>query len=179
MNHWTRICALLLGLMLAGGAQAQRLEAMPGYVDFGRLSDLSDTPPKVEVTLSGVLLQFFAVALEEEDADLAQTLGKLASIRVSVFDLEEHSAKQARQEADRIASKLTADAWERTVLVRDEESTVHMFIKTANDAIAGMTVMVVEPSSEAVFINIVGEIDPAQLGRVASKFGVSLNDMDF
>jgi len=178
MNHRMRVTLLLLALLGSGPVWADRLENLPGYVDFSGLVDLSNAPPKVEVTLSGVLLQFFAVALEEEDADLAQTLGKLASIRVSVFDLEESSAKQARVEADRIASRLSADAWERTVLVRDEESTVHMFIKPDADRIAGMTVMVVEPSSEAVFINIVGEIDPAQLGRVASKFGVSIDALD-
>ncbi len=171
---------MVFSLLLASSvaAQSASLKAQPGYVDFSGLSELSSSPPKVEVSLSGALLKFFGEAAKEEDAELAATLSKLMSIRVSVFELDSTRVEQARDEANRIASRLAADDWERTVLVRDEDATVHMFIKSSADSIAGMTVMVVEPGSEAVFINIVGEIDPAQLGRVASRFGVSLDDVD-
>ena len=41
-----------------------------------------------------------------------------------------------------------------------------------------MTVVTIDSGGEAVFMNIVGEIDPTQLGRVASRFGVDLDDID-
>ena len=51
-------------------------------------------------------------------------------------------------------------------------------MKTVGSKVAGMAVMVIEPGSDAVFMNIVGEIDPAQLGQVASRFGVDINDLN-
>jgi hypothetical protein len=40
------------------------------------------------------------------------------------------------------------------------------------DRIAGLVVMAVEPGDEAAFVNIVGDIDPAQIGRLGRKFDI-------
>jgi hypothetical protein len=48
---------------------------------------------------------------------------------------------------------------------------VRVYVKMKDKLMTGMTVMVID-ESEAVFINIAGSIDPAQLGRVARMVGV-------
>jgi len=47
-----------------------------------------------------------------------------------------------------------------------------------DDVIDGVVVMVVSPEKEggeAVFINIVGEIDPEKIGKVAETLDIDLN----
>jgi hypothetical protein len=168
--------ALLLGASMSIQA-SDSLSAQPGYVDFGDLSAISANEPAVEISLGGALLRFLAAAIANEDQELADTLGKLRSIRISVFELQPEDLTDATARAIAISKQLEADGWEGAVVVNSKDSLIRMYMKTHKDRVAGMTVMVIEPESDAVFINIVGEIDPAQLGRITNNFGVSLEDL--
>ena len=170
-------CAtLLLGFSLSTQANDD-LSQQPGYVDFGDLGAISASEPEVEISLGGALLRFLGAAIAEEDQELANTLGKLRSIRISVFELEPEDLADATARAIAVSKQLESDGWEPAVIITSDDAIVRMYMKTVKGLVAGMTVMVIEPESDAVFINIVGEIDPAQLGRVTSKFGVSLDDL--
>ncbi|MDX1571339.1 MAG: DUF4252 domain-containing protein [Xanthomonadales bacterium] len=169
------ILVLLLTALSAGTALAQPLDGVPGYVDFGDLAGVTGAEPAVEISLGQALLSFISAAAREEDPELADALGRLRSIRLNVFQLDADSLPNARKRAGEIARRLEQDFWEPAVSVRSEDSTIHMYMKSEGDRVAGMTVMMVGQDGEAVFMNIVGEIDPAQLGRVAARFGVDLN----
>lgn len=174
--------ALCIGALLMLGISmpilaADSLNLQPGYVDFGDLSAISDKPPEVEISLGGALLRFLAAAIEGEDKDLADTIGKLRSIRISVFELQPEDLADATARALAISKQLEAGGWESAVVINSEDTLVRMYMMMHNDKVAGMTVMVIEPESNAVFINIVGEIDPAQLGRVTNQFGLSLDNL--
>ena len=41
-----------------------------------------------------------------------------------------------------------------------------------NETLTGLVVMSVQENKEAVFVNIVGEIDPAKLGKLSDKFNI-------
>jgi hypothetical protein len=58
------------------------------------------------------------------------------------------------------------------VRVREGEERVDILLKLKNDSIVGLVIFVVSPEGEAVFVNIVGELDPALLGRLAAQFNV-------
>ena len=48
------------------------------------------------------------------------------------------------------------------------------------DNIDGLVVMVVSDDDEAVFVNVVGTIDPAQIGRIGHSFRIdALDDIDW
>lgn len=170
------LAALLLGFSSSIQA-SDDINQQPGYVDFGDLGVITANEPEVEISLGGALLRFLGAAIAEEDRELADTLGKLRSIRISVFALQPEDLPDATARAIAISKQLEADGWEPAVVITSDDAIVRMYMKTVNGLIAGMTVMVIEPGDDAVFINIVGEIDPAQLGRVTSKFGVSLDDL--
>ena len=56
---------------------------------------------------------------------------------------------------------------------RSLKTTVFRNSYTAGRVIAGMVVMVVSPEDdETVFVNIVGQIDPEQIGRIGRKFDI-------
>ncbi|GJM08083.1 MAG: hypothetical protein DHS20C11_03590 [Lysobacteraceae bacterium] len=162
-------------LLFAGPLLAQGSNA-PGYVEFGDLGVLSSQPPKVEISLGASLLGFLSAATEEEDAELASTLSKLQSIRVNVFEVDAEKGDEAMQYILGVGNQLEQRGWERAVVVREEESVVHMYMMMVDGNVVGMAVMMAGGAGDdAVFMNIVGEIEPRQLGRVAAKFGVPLD----
>lgn len=183
MKHLVeKILVALFAALLCGPVLAQdwmdTLPDKPGYVDFGDLTELFGNEPKVEVMLGGPLVTFLAEASREEDPELAKMLEGLTAISVNVYELDEGDSKAARDRVEELAGRLRDQKWQRTVKVTEEDSRVHMFMKTDGNQIAGLTLMVVGGDSEAVFINVVGNVDPAALGKLAGKFGVSAN-IDF
>lgn len=178
MKTFRALLACVL-LATAGTIAAQdwqeTLRAQPGYVDFGDLSALLGEEPKVEVMLGGPLITFLAEASRGEDPEMADMLSGLTAIRVHVFELDNGDTKAARERVEELSRRLVQDNWQRTVKVNDKDSPVNMFVRTDGNNIAGLAVMVVSGDSEAVFINIVGNVDPVALGRLASKFGVSVD----
>ena len=170
------VLLLVFGFAATPARAQDSLSQLPGYVDFGNLAELSGATPTVEISLGQALIGFVAAAAREEEPDLAMALSRLKSIRVNVLELSGDAGLQsARERADAIVGRLKADRWEPAVSVLADDASVQMYIKTEGDQVTGMTVMMVGEDNEAVFMNIVGEIDPEQLGRVASRFGVNLD----
>ena len=51
------------------------------------------------------------------------------------------------------------------------------FLKIAGEAIDGLVLMAVD-DEEAVFINIIGSLDPSELSQVMDNFDVDLDNVD-
>jgi len=152
---------------------AARAADPSGYVDFGDLETLTGNPPRVEVDLGGPMIRFLAAASREAEPDVADMMSKLKSVRVNVFDLAPGSEEATHLKLQSLAADLEARDWERAVVVREEgETIVHMYMKLDGEDVVGLTFMAVDDDDEAIFINIVGEVDPEQLGKLAAKFGV-------
>lgn len=178
----TMVIAAFIAALGSGSLKAQdwmdTLPSKAGYVDFGNLTELFGQEPKVEVMLGGPLVTFLAEASRQEDPELAKMLDGLTAITVNVYELDEGDKTAARDRVEELATRLRDEQWQRTVRVNDEDSRMHMFMKTDGPQIAGLALMVLGGDSEAVFINVVGNVDPAALGKLAGKFGVSA-DIDF
>ena len=160
-------------LLLSDAVQAADPSDAPGFVDFGDLETLTGNPPRVEVDLGGPMIRFLAAASREAEPDVAEMMSRLKSVRVSVFDLAPGSEEATHLKVQSLAADLEARDWERAVVVREEgETIVHMYMKFDGDDVVGLTFMAVDDDDEAIFINIVGEVDPAVLGKLAAKFGV-------
>ncbi len=169
-NMWKLLAAVWLPLVSSAGV----LEGQPGYVDFAALEGISEAQPKVEIDLGPGLLGFLAEASREEDAELSTVMHQLVSVRLLVYELSKEQSSDALNAATLLAEQLETQGWERAVLVRDEDAVIRMYTKSVDQKIAGMTVLVVGEDGESVFINVVGEIDATQLGRLAAKLGVAI-----
>lgn len=176
MNAHRILLTGLLGFLLlaASPTRAADPSGAPGYVDFGDLETLTGNAPKVEVDLGGPMIRFLAAASREAEPDVADMMSKLKSIRVNVFELAPGSAEATSDQVQSLAADLEANDWERAVVVREEgDAIVHMYMKLDGEDVVGMTFMAMDHGSdEAIFINIVGEVDPEKLGKLAAKFGV-------
>ncbi|MEM1413115.1 MAG: DUF4252 domain-containing protein [Pseudomonadota bacterium] len=174
MNKLMKHCAIAtMALLLALPALAQEdeLKSMPGYVDFGTL-DAVYGEPKVRVNIGGFLLSFMSQAAKE-DPDAAALMEGLEGVRINIYSTEGEIAPAMDQLQD-VKDMLSDQNWEPIVQVNEDDENVQIFMKADGEGMQGLTVMVVN-AEEAVFLNILGSIDPDQIGAVMDQFDV---DMD-
>ncbi|MCK5438524.1 MAG: DUF4252 domain-containing protein [Gemmatimonadetes bacterium] len=174
------VCSAFAGAALA--ETEAELEKMPGYVEFGALSILEGQEAKVEVYLKDPMLNLVAKFVKEEDPELFDVLGKLKLVRVMVFDVTPELAGEISKATSQTAKQLDDKGWERIVRVRDEGEHVDVYLKPSADyeTLEGIVVMVVGEDDEAIFVNIVGTIDPSDLDKLGSHFDIDgLDDIDY
>jgi len=177
---WKRLlfCGWMLVLVAPAWAQ-DAIERDPGYVNLDEIEGWFSKEPKIVVNVKGALLNLVAEASRYEDPELADLLRKLKSIQVRGFDLRWSDFEDVQRRATALSRRLESRGWDTVVRVRDEEEYVDIHVRVEGGTIAGMVVMVVSPDEdETVFVNIVGQIDPEQIGRLGRKFDIEpLNDM--
>ena len=69
---------------------------------------------------------------------------------------------------------LEAAQWQPIVQVKEQGENVQMFAQVEGDMMQGMAIMVVN-EEEAVFINILGQINPAEVGKVIEHLNVEVD----
>ncbi len=167
------VWAALLGLLLSLPVMAQEdaLKDLPGYVDFGELQSVYGEP-KVMINLGGSILKFVG-GMTKDDPETAALLDKLKGVRINVYSID-GQPDAALQKVSQVKSLLQSGSWEPIVQVNEAGEQAQIFIKLSGDVMEGLTVMAVD-EEEAVFINIIGQLDPAQLGKVMENFDIDLD----
>jgi hypothetical protein len=174
MRNFKRILSIsLITLLFTASAYADSR----GQIDFADLSSHYGEP-KVEINLSASLMNMIGSFAKGEDAEVAEILSNLEFIKVRVYNLN-GKVEKANSTIDRVSKTLRAAQWETLVTVNDNEDNqkVRIFSKTTNDVIDGIVVMVVSPqkeAGEAVFINIVGEIDPNKIAKITETLDIDI-----
>jgi hypothetical protein len=176
IRKWLRLSlAAGLGALLALPAVAQEdaLKAFPGYVDFGELNSIFGEPT-VQIAIGESLLGLVGTLSAEEDPEAAALFRKLNGVRVNVFETEGMAAGAVDLVKD-ISGKLSTQGWESVITVNSADEQVRVFLKINGETVDGITVMAVE-DTEAVFVNVIGNINPAELERVMDNFDVNIGD---
>lgn len=152
----------------------RKLKKHPGYVDFSA-AEMFEDEAKVEVYLREPLLKLASKFMKEEDPELYGILSKLMLVRVQVFDINRAQVTKAQEITDKTSKDLDSKGWERIVRVREEDEHVDVYLRPSDDfeKVLGIAVMVVSADDdEAVFVNIVGEINPEDIGRLGEHFDI-------
>lgn len=171
--HRMLVAAVTLVLSIAPAlAQEDALKGYPGYVDFGSLGDIFGEPT-VQIAVGESLLNLVGSLSAKEDPEAAELFSRLNGVRVNVFENTEVSAEGFDFVRD-ASSKLASLGWESVVTVNSEDEQVRIFMKIAEDRVQGITVMAVEPT-EAVFVNVIGDLNPEELEKVMDNFDVSVD----
>ena len=163
-------------LVLPAMAQEDELKDLPGYVDFG---DLSATygDPKITINLGGTMLGFVGMMSSADSPETSELISKLKGIRVQIYSMDE-DASAAKDQFGKTRKGLKSSGWEPVVQINEDDEQVLVYMKMEDDNMEGMTVMVVD-DEEAVFVNIIGQLNPAELGKVMESFDVDVDlDMD-
>jgi len=163
-------------LALPAMAQEDELKDLPGYVDFG---DLSATygDPKITINLGGTMLNFVSMMSSAESPETSELISKLKGIRVQIYSMDD-DAGAAKNQFGKTKSGLKSSGWEPIVQINEDDEQVLVYMKMEDGNMEGMTVMVVD-EEEAVFVNIIGQLNPAELGKVMESFDVDVDlDLD-
>jgi hypothetical protein len=165
--------AALAGLLaLPAIAQEDALKGFPGYVDFGELNSIFGEPT-VQISIGESLLGLVGSLSAEEDPEAAEVFKRLNGVRVNVFENTEIPPEGLDLVKD-ISGRLAAQGWETVVTVNSADEQVRIFMKINDDMVEGITVMAVE-ETEAVFVNVIGNINPSDLDRVMENLDVEID----
>jgi hypothetical protein len=170
-----KIKYLLLLLILPAViiAQEKDYSKEPGYVDFGDLTQFEVDDNLTEIFLEESLLKMVSKMSNEEDKETANLLGGLKLVKVNVFQVDQKNEKNVQNRIIEIDKMLMSKKWNRIVKSRSKGEVANVYIKQdSNNKIAGLVVTTIEDKGEAAFINIVGQIDLEQMGKLGTKFNI-------
>lgn len=164
------LCALVSIPVMA---QEDALKGLEGFIDFG---DLSATygEPKISINIGGSLLQFVGAMTEESDSEASQVMSQLKGVRVFGYPMNSDPTV-AKEKFTEVKNTLKSKGWEPVVQVNEDEEQVLIYMKMNGQAMEGMTVMTVD-EEEVMFINIIGKLDPKQIGRLMHNFDIDIDD---
>jgi Domain of unknown function (DUF4252) len=159
------------GLALTGPAQAQ------GYFTFGEIPGV-DAKPNVQIDLNPAMLGFVRGVVDDSDPETAKVLAGITNMRVYVYEDLGDNAKAVLKFVDDTSDRLERDGWSPAVRINDDDEQVRIFMKVdpaiqnASSSVSGITLMVTDGDDEAVFINIAGKIEAAQLGKIMGSLDI-------
>ena len=163
----TRVALRLLGIislslaLSACGLTAPR--SNDGYADLESLG-MRDTDNVMTLSIGPALLHF-AASHVDDDPEVQGLLKGLDGVRIRIYEINGDAGRVATR-MDNMSRHLQDDGWEPVLLIREEDETTHMLLRVVDEQICGMTVLVSDGDSEAVVINLMGEIQPQQFGDV-------------
>lgn len=167
----TGVLCMLVSMPALG--QEDELKKLEGYVDFGDLS-ASYGEPSISINIGGTLLQFVGMMSENSDPEAAQLMSQLKGVRVFGYPVADDPGV-AREKFTEVKNTLKKKGWEPVVQVNERDEQVLIYMKLKDSVMEGMTVMTVD-NEEVMFINIIGKLDPKQIGKVMDGFDIHIND---
>ena len=164
------ITAMAFGLT-ACGLTAPRSD--PGYADLAS-PGVWDTDRQISISIGPTLLRFAARHIEE-DPETKALLRSLEGVRIRVYEIDGDASRVAGR-MDMMQQDLNEDGWERVMTVREREERTHMMLKTIGGQVHGLTLLTSDGYSEAVVINVIGDIQPEMFSDVMVALDVDAGD---
>lgn len=141
-----------------------------GFVDFGKFTPSAAGGEFVEVKLSRGLIQMASKITRKHEPEVADLLRSLESVRVNVIPLGDDNRAETEAKVAAIRTELEGKGWEKVVSVRERDQDVAVLLKTKSDAsVDGVVVTVIENGRQAVFVNVVGNINFEDLSRIGDQ----------
>lgn len=174
MKNLLRSSLAAATLSLALTTFASAAEAQSGAIDIGQLMP-SAKGEFVEINLSSAMLKFAARIAARQEPEAAELIRNLKSIRVNVVGLDDSNRAGTIEQIEGVRRKLEAQGWTKMVTVREKNGgdnvDVHV-MQRGEESIDGLVVTVLDKKGEAVFVNIVGNINADQIAQIADKFDI-------
>lgn len=163
----------LFATVLTVASALRVFAAEPGYVDFGKFIPPTNGGDFVEVNIKENLLSFAATIAQHHEPDAAALLRDLKSVRVNVIGLNDENRSDLTARVAKIRAELESQGWEKTVVAKQKDDDVNVYVKTGSgSAIEGVVITVISGNREAVFVNVVGKLDPTKIAQLGQKLGI-------
>lgn len=165
--------AVLFGglMLLAAGANGQ---------DAFSFADIPiDGEPTIEVDLGPEMLKLLGEATKGETGEPGVALQGITNVRFRMYEEVDDDMQDVLRFVDATATRLQADGWQAVVRIRDGTDLIRVYMKPGTGGnLAGVSFMMTsgdgsDGGGEAMFINVTGAFQPAQLGQLASINGIT------
>ena len=90
------------------------------------------------------------------------------------YTLSEKRRTQARQTIDKVAELLQKDGWQPAITVQVQRDHGYAFLRYEESQVIGLAAIYITDENQTVFVNIVGTMDMAAIGRLARRFDLDL-----
>lgn len=168
------IAVLVSLIQAADPAAAQDLSGEPGFIDFSQQATLTDDNLDIHISVKDPLIKLVAEGTRATDPDLADVLAQLRAVEVHVYEVPVDQQSKIRSEISGRAKELEAAGWTQAITIRMKGARGHVFLRLVDGKPQGLAAMYTGDEDEAVFVNIVGQIDASQIGRLATKFDLDV-----
>ena len=169
------LLALACMTLLIGACGITAPRSNDGFADLESLG-MRDTDRVMNISIGPTLLHFTAGFLDD-DPEIRELLRGLDGVRVRIYEID-GAASRVAQRISAMSVNLQGDGWAPVMLVREEDEEVHMLMRVVDGQICGMTVLVSDGDSEAVIVNLMGEIRPQQFSDVMVALEVDAPGID-
>lgn len=170
-----RLLLVMALLLLLSGCGITAPRSSEGYADLDSLG-MFDTDRVISLSIGPTLLHFAARYIDD-DPEVRELLRSLDGVRVRIYEVDGDAQKVAVR-MENMSANLQQDGWEPVMLVRERGEQVHMLMRMVDGEIRGMTVLVLDGDSEAVIVNLMGEIRPEQFSDVMVALDVDAGGVD-
>ncbi|HKW28767.1 MAG TPA: DUF4252 domain-containing protein [Verrucomicrobiae bacterium] len=160
---------------LAAGVSFNVLAGPPaGQVDFGKFTPPGDGGQFVEIQINSNLLSLAAQVVEKQQPEAAKLLRGVQLVHVNVVGLTDENRAGMTKRVRQIRQNLDAQGWDHNVVVQGKDGQdVGIYTKTrGGEALAGLTITVIDAKEQVVLINIVGDIRPEQVAALGEKLDI-------
>ena len=111
--------------------------------------------------------------VQKSENEAGELLKGLERVRVNVVGLDDENRADIQERVTAIRSKLDEEGWDPIVTVKDKGDDVAVYLKMrGEEAVEGIVVTVLDGNKEAVFINIVGNIQPEKIAMIGEKLNL-------
>ena len=150
-----------------------------GYVDFGNISKYMTGDNVKEVNLDANLLNMLSKMGGEKDTSFKSVVSGLKLIRVNSFGVNAANENQIKDLIASVDKSLMSKNWQRIVKVKENGEYTNVYVLPSSDYenFLGLCVTSIDSkkkndkeATEATFVNIVGNINMSQLGKLGDKF---------
>ena len=150
--------------------EAEEYKTHPGYFDLSSVPELGETESTVEIFFTPGLAKLLG-AMEDGDQASENLFSAIKLIKVYTFDTRANDRARLAQKIDELSKKLFTGKWERFLRAQEKNGRTEIFTKTEGRKIQGVVVLSID-RKEAAFVNIVGTMDFASLGKLSKQFDI-------
>jgi hypothetical protein len=173
MNKIKYLLVTFLFVIVPIHSQTSDVTNEPGYFDLGDLSSLESSTGVTEIILEEDLLSVLATISNEKDPNIMAILHGLKLVKANVYKVNDGNMDELKDRVNEIDSRILNSDWKRIVRTRSSEEIANVYIRlNDNKQIVGLVVTSVEQGGDAAFVNIVGNIDLATIGKLGKKFHI-------
>ncbi len=166
------VIILFMGLNIF--AQKADYSKDPGFFDIKDLTSFAKGDKGTEIVVEAGMFKMLAKMAGEKNEDIAKQLGDLKLVRLNSFEIDESNIKSVEDKIASIDKELTGKNWDRLVRMKGGDEYYNIYVKTAGtEKFQGIVITSINSKTNmAAFINVVGDINPELIGKLAKDFNI-------